>query len=138
MATTKRSKRQPIDPRRVGQLAFDFFKANQATLFSPQVSMATLNQDYDKAATEMFRRLAHEPGLSLAGTPTGVLAVMCWRIAKLIKLVRDRPDRLPESDLLFDDVEARAFLFEQVLGSVSLPAEQHGKLLIDESPGLVH
>ncbi len=99
---------------------------------------ATLNQDYDKAATEMFRRLAHEPGLSLAGTPTGVLAVMCWRIAKLIKLVRDRPDRLPESDLLFDDVEARAFLFEQVLGSVSLPAEQHGKLLIDESPGLVH
>lgn len=138
MTPIKKSKRQALDPHRVGRLAFDFFKANQTTLFSPQVSMATLNQDHDQATTATFRRLAHEPSLQLGGTPTGVLALMCWRIARLIMEVRDRSDRFPDFGVLFDDAEARAFVFEHLLGALSLPVEQHGKLLIDESPGLVH
>lgn len=131
-------KRRPLNVRRAAEFAFDFFKANQATLLGPQVAMAILNRGHDHAASAMFKRLAHDPNLQLIGTPTGVLALMSWRIAKLIMSARDRPEAFPDFGILFNDANARTFVFEHILGVMSLPSERHGQLLVDTPSGPIH
>lgn len=116
---------------RSGELLFDFFKAHEGSLLGPDVAMVLLDRKHDPAASALCRRIAVDPDLPLADEPPEVRALLCWRIATIIRMALRHPDGFPSFGPV-DDAAARTVLFEHMLSAMSLHDEQHGQLLVSE------
>ncbi len=125
-----------LTPQRAASLLDAFVGRHRLELAGPDLSLTSIDFDFDDHVDALCRRLALEPTYRLGSEPREARVLLCCRIVWAIHRLRDEPDQFPAFDCLrpLNDISATAYLFALVLGQTRLHDSVNGQPFGGERP----